>query len=54
MCRIFVGEKGEPGANCDVIDKIETIDRENKMLSQQVSTLTETVEHLVERFNETC
>jgi len=47
------GEKGEPGANCDVINKIETLDRENKMLSQQVSTLTETVDHLTKKFNET-
>ena len=50
---VFLGEKGEPGANCDVIEKIKILDRENKLLSQQVSTLEHTVDVIEARLNKT-
>jgi len=47
------GDKGEPGNSCDVIEKIETLDRENKMLNQQLSTLQQAHDDLVTKINGT-
>merc|ERR1719376_82704 len=46
-------ENGKSGANCDVIEKIEMLDRENKLLSQQVSTLQQAHDDFIAKFNET-
>ena len=54
------GEKGEPGVDCDVTeklddvtDKIEKLDRENKVLNEKVSALEKIVEGIVTKLNET-
>ena len=48
----FSGEKGEPGVECEVIDKVEMLDRENKFLNQKVSMLEQTVHDIVTKLNE--
>ena len=45
--------KEKPGDNCDVIDKIEMLDRENKLLSQHVSTLERALNTIEARLNQT-
>ena len=48
---IFSGDKGEPGVDCDVIDKIEMLVRENKVQSQQISSLEQTVDDVVTKLH---
>ena len=49
---LFSGDKGEPGVDCDVIEINEMLDRENKILSQKVFTLAQTVDDIVAKLNE--
>ena len=52
-CKKCSGDKGEPGADCDVIDKVDQINKENKILKEKVSTLERTVDGIVTKLNET-
>ena len=49
----FLGDKGEPGADCDATE-VENLKSENKILSEKVSNLEQTVDNVVTKLNEIC
>ena len=53
MHNCFAGDKGELCDNSDVKKKIETLDRENNVLSQKLSTLEKAFDNSITKINET-